>query len=113
MQSTRQQLIVDVTGLDMQCAFLFFALSAFAPAGLTLRSFQDLKVELMDSRSMSTLASYTAGQATSSEAIILCMASRDTGGWLVEEVGRESCGNHRDYDPLVNTARNIVRQQLS
>jgi len=111
--STRQQLTVDVTHLDPECECLFFTLSAFAPAGLTLMSFQDLKVELMDASSMNTLASYTAGQATSSEAVILCKASREMHGWLVEEVGRESSGNHRDYDPLVNTARRIMQQQRS
>jgi len=111
--SSRQQLTVNVTGLSQDCEYLFFALSAFAPAGLFLRSFADLKVELTDASSMKSLASYTAGQATSSEAIILCMASRDEVGWLVEEVGRQSSGNHRDYGPLVDTAKRIMQQQLS
>lgn len=105
-----QVLSVDLEELPEECCFLFFTLSGFAPAGLTLQVFQNPLVKLLDGDTEVELARYEAHRARAAEAVILCCVKLDPlCGWRVLAIGRESAGNYRQYGPLLK-AVNLLAQ---
>ncbi|CAJ1333584.1 unnamed protein product [Effrenium voratum] len=108
--SPKQSLEVDMRMLPSDCSYLFFTLSGFAPGGVTLAVFQDPSVHLRDRSSAKILASYTADRCRTGEAVVLCCAVRDerTNEWRVQQVGRGSSGNTKNYDGLYQTVRSLV-----
>lgn len=107
----RQFVTVDTAGLPSECRYLFFTLSAYAPGGVTLSSFQDPAVHLQNADSGEMLASYTPNRRyADEEAIVLCCAVKDklSDDWRVQQIGVPSDGNWSYYGPLHSTVSKMV-----
>lgn len=108
--SARQKITVSLDCLGGGAAYLFFTLSAFAPGGITMLNFQNPRVELLDSNTAKTLATYTAAQATDGEAVVLCCAKRQVGSgiWIVQQIGTTSSGNVKQPEALIESIQRIA-----
>lgn len=86
---------------------LFFTLSAWRSP--TISKFRNPSLKFYDAiNKKKDLCSTSFTHANSSQAVIMCSLSKKNGRWQIYESGKLSAGNAKDYDPLVNTIKNLI-----
>ena len=114
---------LDLAILPQEARWLFFVLSSFKAADLTafvapslmLRDGSvDGALHKVRGTAAEVLATYDAGHAVKSQALLVCAAQRDleTGGWTVEGLGVSSEGNTQDYESIQAKCEEVVAHDL-
>lgn len=100
---------VKLKNIPSSITHLFFTLSAWNSPSLSKYPNPSLKF-YETKRPNVNLCKTTFTHANHSQAVIMCSMSRSDGTWTIFESGKLSAGNAKNYEPLIQTIRKLIRQ---
>ncbi|CAG8656743.1 11252_t:CDS:2 [Dentiscutata erythropus] len=102
-----QKITIKLDELPNCISQLYFVLSSCKS---TIDQFRNLSLKLCDeANSDRQLWNYSVGQATKSQAVIMCLINRSNNGmWKLIEVGEMSTGNTKNKDPIEKNIRRLM-----
>lgn len=100
---------VSIEDIPTEVTHLFFVLSAWnAP---TISRYPNPSLTFYEkSKPEDNLCSTTFTHASEYSAIVMCSLSRTRNGWAVYENGQTSSGNAKNYDPIKETIKNLIKE---